>query len=212
MSDSVPFGASLPGALKRPRFEADDWLAAGDLAAEQEWRRQRLRRHNRHLHGWGVVCGLWVVPGLEGSRPWGLVVCPGYALGPYGDEILVGCPARVDLREWVWSRPSTSVGVAYIAIRHAEAASGPRAYQAADCGCGDDKARNVIVSEKYRIDVLWSMPDPGTHSVVDLCHDVPPCGPCPPTPYVLLAAVRLPPDEGTVITRPAIDMSVRRTV
>src|SRR5262245_44888837 len=103
MADDVLEGAGPAGALMRPRCEPGDYLAAGDLGAEQDWRRQRFRRHNRHLHGWGIVCGLWVAPALDATRPWAVVVCPGYALGPYGDEIFVGCPARVDLREWVWS-------------------------------------------------------------------------------------------------------------
>jgi hypothetical protein len=69
-----------------------------------------------------------------------------------------------------------------------------------------------MINEKYRIDVLWSIPDAGTTPDVDLCHAIPGCATCPPTPYVLLAAVRLPPDEGTTITRADIALSVRRLV
>ena len=200
------------GALLRPGFEVADYLRAADLAAEQAWRRQRLRRHNRHLHGWGIVCGLYVVPAVDATRPWSVIVCPGYALGPYGDEIIVGCAARVDLREWVWSRPAEGASIAYVAIRYAEATGGTRAYRGADCGCDDRKTRHSSILEQYRIEVLWSIPDPGRTPQVDLCHDMPPCAPCPPTPYVLLAGVRLPADEGTVLARPDIDLSVRRVV
>jgi hypothetical protein len=202
----------IPGALKRPRFEPADVLGAADLAAEQEWRRQRFRRHDRILHGWGVVCGLLVVPALRPSRPWAVVVCPGYALGPYGDEIIVGGAAVVDLREWVWARPSDTAQTAAVAIRYAEAAGGPRAYRAADCDCDDRTTRASMIAEQYRIDVLWSMADPGAPAAVDLCDGVPPCATCPPDPHVLLAAVRIPADEGTAIVRADIDLSVRRLV
>lgn len=209
MDEKIPGPA---GALKRPRFEVADYLGASDLAAEQAWRRQRFRRHDRCLHGWGIVCGLLVAPALEPTRPWGVIVCPGYALGPYGDEIVVACAARVDLRDWVWSRPSDRERVAYVAVRYAEIAGGPRPYRSAGCDCDDRKTRNSMISETYRIDVLWAIPDPGRTPDVDLCHDLPGCAPCPPTPYVLLAGVRLPADEGTTIMRADIDLSVRRLV
>ena len=203
----------LAGALARPRFETGDRLGANDLAEEQAWRRQRLRRHNRHLHGWGIACGLWVAPALDGGKPWSVVVCPGYAVGPYGDEIVVSCAPRVDLRDWVWSRPSDKQRTAYVAIRFAEAAVDPRSV-AAGCGCDDARTRTRMsaVREEYRIDVLWSVPDAGVAADVDMCRDVPACVPCPPTPYVMLAAIRLPPDEGTAITRADIDLSVRRLI
>src|SRR5262245_38618945 len=106
MADEARGGAGPAGALKRPRFEVGDHLTASDLATERAYREWRLRRHNRHLHGWGVVCGLWVVPARDTSRPWGVFVCPGYALGPYGDEILVPDAWLIDVRDSLWSRPS----------------------------------------------------------------------------------------------------------
>jgi hypothetical protein len=199
------------GALARPRFEAGDRLGAKDLAAEQAWRRQRLRRHNRHLHGWGVACGLWVAPALDGGKPWAVVVCPGYAVGPYGDEIAVSCAPRVDLREWIWSRPSDKHRTAYVAIRFAEAAIDPRSV-GTNCGCTDSATRMSAVREHFRIDVLWTPSAVGAITAVDLCHDIPACAPCPPTAYVLLAGIRLPSDEGTAITRADIDLSVRRMI
>jgi hypothetical protein len=197
------------GALKRPRFEPGDYLVAGDLADEQGWRRQRFRRHNRHLHGWGIVCGLWVAPALDAARPWAVLVCPGYALGPYGDEILVGCPAPVDLREWLWCRPSPAA-TAYVAIRHAESAGAPRPYRDTDCGCSDRRAGASLVAESWRIDVLWERPVVGAPAPFDLCHDPPPCRPCPDNPYVLLAGVLVPLDEGERIEVASIDIGVSK--
>ena len=59
---------------KRVRFFSGQLLSAGDLQAEQDYVRDRLRRHNRWPHGWGVVGGLAVSVGREG-----IVVKPGLA-------------------------------------------------------------------------------------------------------------------------------------
>jgi hypothetical protein len=210
MADDDVIGAlGPPGALKRPRYEVGDRLAAADLSAEQAWRRQRLRRHNRHLHGWGIVCGLHVVPALDAGRPWGLLVCPGYALGPYGDEMLVSCAAGVDIREWIWSRPADAGRLAYVAIRYADTSVAPRSVKTGECGCEGDRTRHSMITENWKIEVLWTLPERGTLPPFDLCHDLPSCAPCPPSPFVVLASVRVPADEGTTILRADIDLSVR---
>src|SRR3989442_1496490 len=90
---------TLVSALQRPDYKSGIYLAAHDLLTEQRYRLQRSRRHDRYLHGWGVICGLLVVPATDPSRPWAVYVCPGYAIGPY-DEIEVQTPAAVDVREY----------------------------------------------------------------------------------------------------------------
>src|SRR5262245_47155972 len=109
-------------ALARPDYAPGSYLGSRDLLAGQHYLHQRLRRHNRHLHGWGVVCGLRVVPARDPGRPWAVHVCPGYALGPYGDEIEVPAPVIVDLRDYLWTRPPQrrTVSLAYLGIRSAE--------------------------------------------------------------------------------------------
>ena len=115
---------TLVGALQRPRYAAGSSLAAHDLRTEQRYRLQRLRRHHRYLHGWGVSCGLLVVPATALRRPWAVQVCPGYAIGPYADEIEVRTPAAVEVRDYLWRRPHDAAGhpvrVAYVGIRDAE--------------------------------------------------------------------------------------------
>ena len=47
-------------SLERPRFFSSKLLRTEDLALEQQYFREKLRRHNRNLHGFGIVSGLKV--------------------------------------------------------------------------------------------------------------------------------------------------------
>src|SRR5262245_59568071 len=90
-------------SMERVRYFARQLITPDDLTAEQEYFRNKLRRHNRLLHGWGVVCGGIVRPipksGNSGNEPWMVRITPGYALGPYGDEIFIDREVAVDLRK-----------------------------------------------------------------------------------------------------------------
>lgn len=48
--------------LKRLNYFYGQLLGAEDFRAEQNYFREKLKLHNRCLHGYGVVCGLRVVP------------------------------------------------------------------------------------------------------------------------------------------------------
>jgi hypothetical protein len=71
-------------SLKRPRYFTGKLLTAEDLSAEQEYQRTKQRLRNRELHGLGVVSGLTVAV-QRGS----IVVAPGFAIDPEGNEIIV---------------------------------------------------------------------------------------------------------------------------
>lgn len=73
-----------PRPLQRVHFFAGQLLTAEDLRAEQEYVLERLRRHNRWLHGWGVVAGLELA--VDDER---VVVEAGLALDCRGNEIVV---------------------------------------------------------------------------------------------------------------------------
>jgi hypothetical protein len=73
--------------LLRPHYFERQQLRAADLTAGQDYLRHRLRRHNRFLHGWGVVCGAEVSL-LRDSR-WEVHVSEGYVLTPHGDEVYI---------------------------------------------------------------------------------------------------------------------------
>ena len=94
--------------FRRLHFFSGQLLTAEDLQQEQEYFLERSRRHNRFLHGWGVVAGLGVL--VEGGTT--LVVEPGMAIDCAGNELILAEPARLCL--------SGKAGGHYIAIRYAE--------------------------------------------------------------------------------------------
>ena len=48
------------GVLERPRYFPRQLITPDELGLAAEYFRDRLRRHNLYLHGWGVVCGALV--------------------------------------------------------------------------------------------------------------------------------------------------------
>jgi hypothetical protein len=110
------------GVIERPCYYPGQLLTPAEMTLEQQYFRDKDRRHNRLLHGWGVVCGAAVclvpeekdtrrsqaatTPGQTATdqpeaakpKPWKVRVTPGYILGPYGDEILIDREQIFDLR------------------------------------------------------------------------------------------------------------------
>mgnify|MGYP001308327867 CR=1 FL=1 len=162
--------------VSRPRFEAGGYLTAADCQLEQSYRMERVRRHDRQLHGYGVVCGLWVVPLADPARPWGVRVCPGYAVGPYGDEMQVPEAAIVNLHDFLWARigssfvsGSTGSGsvsvnrrrVIYVAMRAVDRPDRLVAAPSAECGCLEPVYRESRIADDYEFAGVWTPPAAG---------------------------------------------------
>lgn len=79
-----PVSQPVASPLKRVKYTQGMVLGVDEFQTEQEYFLQKLRRHNRYLHGWGVVCGLSV--SVDGDI---VKVDEGYALDCAGNEILV---------------------------------------------------------------------------------------------------------------------------
>src|SRR6478672_11351488 len=105
MTKSTPCGCSGSAAptpcdspelrgLERTRFFAHQLVMPDDLTQDQIYFREKMRRHNRMLHGWGVVCGACVT---KGQGKCDVIVQSGYVLGPYGDEIVIPRDVPIDL-------------------------------------------------------------------------------------------------------------------
>ena len=104
------------GLPKRTNFFAGRLLTAEDFSAEQDYLLGRFRRHNRLLHGSGVVQGLDVSLTGDTTTP-SVTIGPGYALDPIGDEICVGSATALPL-------PREGTGL-YVVICHRESPTDP---------------------------------------------------------------------------------------
>ena len=66
---------------ERPRYYARQLVTPAELNLEASYFIDRLRRHNRLLHGWGVICGALVCRVAEteggGAQPWKVKITPG---------------------------------------------------------------------------------------------------------------------------------------
>jgi hypothetical protein len=161
--------------LERVRYFPRQLLTADDMRVEQEYFREKARRHNRYLHGWGVVCGCAVEP-MKDAKTWTVRVCPGYAVGPQGDEILIDDCRDVDLKLGATADPCTvrwpcppsgpmpgtddsRISVVHIAVRYAECFSRPTRVHPAGCGCDESACEYSRVRDSYEIKVLWKLPD-----------------------------------------------------
>jgi hypothetical protein len=162
--------------LERLRYFPRQLLTADDMRVEQEYFREKARRHNRYLHGWGVVCGCAVEP-VKAAKKWTVRVCPGYVVGPQGDEILIDDCRDVDLKLGAtpdpctvrWPCPPTGampgaddrtkLSLVHIAVRYAECFSRPTRVHPAGCGCDESACEYSRVRDSYEIKVLWQLPE-----------------------------------------------------
>jgi hypothetical protein len=208
-----------------PRYYPRQLITPDDLTLEQNYFRDRMRRHNRLMHGWGVVCGALVCPGTTKDAngavslvPWQVQVQKGYVLGPYGDEIILDCVRTVDLRTngvsgatgdpcidvpdpWCSqvSVPRTT-GTLYIAVKYKQSMTRPVRVQPIGCGCSDNSCECSRLHDGYEIGILPCCPDdkdPLTDPKTLFTGDIPDCFPCPSQPWVVLAAVQVDAD-GTI--------------
>lgn len=194
------------GSLVWPQYEVGTYLSTQDLMTEQRARLQQLRRHNRFLHDWGVVCGLRVVPANDPGRPWAIRVCPGYAIGCCGEEIEVPAPTSIDVRDYLWKRSHDSRGPAYVGIGYSEQFLRPIPAASKSCGCEETVYEHSRIQDGFQLNILWNLPEAVDSAQFDLCGQrLPPCPQCSESLYVFLARIILPADEGDPITREHIN-------
>lgn len=208
--------------LERPRYFPRQLMTPDELTLEADYFRDRLRRHNVYLHGWGVVCGalVCVVPTKDGSEtePWVVQVQPGYVLGPYGDEIVIDGVRTVSLRgngisgytegyDDLTDPWCTEVyvdhqdGPLYVAVRYREFPVRPVRAQPAGCGCDETPCEYSRFRDGYEIRILDACPD--SHQLDDgeqgteQARGNPTCPAVPDSPWVVLAGLTLD-DDGTI--------------
>jgi hypothetical protein len=207
--------APTTGGLERTRFFARQLVTPDDLTQDQIYFREKNRRHNRMLHGWGVVCGACVRRGRGDCE---VIVEPGYILGPYGDEIVIDRDVTFDLckqglRErdgccgeeldpWCGDvRSECPDGTLYLAVRYSECRARPVRSAGGGCGCGcDDSACEYTrIRDSFTLKVLRELPSsyttpmqqPSIASLIPCMRErtARRCPPCPRDPWVILADI-----------------------
>ena len=212
--------------LQRPRYYPRQLVTPAELNLESRYFVERLRRHNRMLHGWGVVCGARSVPcpseNGTGKQPWKLKLCPGYAIDGHGNDVVIDAERIVDIRSssvlipsgapegelrdpWcsdVWG--DREGGTVWVAICHEERPARPVRPQPTGCGCDDPSCEYSRWHDGYRVTFLDHCPDshsgpaPTTEDfLASLSGGLRECPECPEDPCVVLAAVTYEAD-GTV--------------
>jgi hypothetical protein len=165
--------ATCGAALERVRYFPRQLITADDMRAEQQFLYEKRRRHNRFLHGWGIVCGCAVLATSTAQNPWLVTVCPGYVVSPQGDEILIPDPVQFDLQLGQlndpctvnWPCPPQPVAqgeqgqiIGYLAVRYAECLSRPVRVHPAGCGCDMLDCEYSRIRDSFELKLLWALP------------------------------------------------------
>ena len=208
-------GSNLRG-LERTRFFSRQIVTPEDLTQDQIYFREKAKRHNRMLHGWGVVCGACV---RRGKTDCEVVIEPGYLLGPHGDEIVIDRDTVVDicklgtgeldgccgdeLDPWCSDgRSNCAQGTVFLAVKYSECKSRPvRGGGACGCGCDEGDCEFSRIRDSYTIKLLRELPagyttpmNPPAWGTLDPCRrptNARGCPPCPEDPWVILADIAL---------------------
>lgn len=82
--------------IARLNYFAGRLLSVSDFTSEQNYHRDKQRRHNLHCHGVGVVRGLKVSV-VRKKSGWRVAIEPGVAIDPAGNEIELCTTAQLQL-------------------------------------------------------------------------------------------------------------------
>ena len=205
-------------SLERTRFFPRQLVGPDDLTQDQIYFREKQRRHNRLLHGWGIVCGA----GVRKVENCVVEVSDGYVLGPFGDEIVIArCSIDVckeeavtsldcgDVDPWCADRPRLRDDqTAYLAVRYVERATRPVTVTACGCGCDDSTCEYSRTRDGFELAVLTELPSTyrameGEQPTLAKAYSCVgewrgPCLDCPPDPWVVLADLIVTGGEVTV--------------
>jgi hypothetical protein len=194
-------------SLERTRFFPRQLVGADDLTQDQVYFREKLRRHNRLLHGWGIVCGAGVTYDHCVAT-----VAEGYILGPLGDEIYIDRETTIDVCKqssvssldcgdidvWCGDPPRVKDGATvYLAVRHVEQLTRPVRAPGCGCGCDGDGCEYSRVRDGFELKVLTELPSLYRQPLapvnkLEAAWSCPggseraKCPPCPSDPWVVL--------------------------
>jgi hypothetical protein len=156
-SDDTTDGKSV---RERVRYFQGQLLGSADLVAEQEYWLELRRLHNRMAHGWGVISGLSVEPAGEPDKTndpanTTVMVGPGYALSPLGEEIILEECATIDVATAL-ETPDDRPVTLFVAVRYAERLTRP--VPMPNRGGGECASEFSRIRSSYKLDILDVLP------------------------------------------------------
>ncbi len=156
---------TLPAGFVRLRYFFGKRMGVADFVDEQRYHAGKLRFHNQHLHGAGLLCGLGVT--RQSTTDVILRVGKGAAIDDCGREIVVGYDQCVDLDAWyrsraadqrattpTWPAAALDAGAdpaAVVALRYQECAARPPPAPRDTCSCDATGCDNGRVREEFEL-------------------------------------------------------------
>lgn len=176
-------GQFMAGQLQRPYFSPRQVVTADDLNAGVDYTVERLRRHNRFLHGCGIVCGLEISADLEVVDDFTslltLVVQAGQAISPQGDMISVPntvitfTDVRVSSDPFADREPLMLAlwqgELVYLVLRYATTDGDLRARLPARCASSDSGKTPARIADSFEFDLTTILPDTCGTTARELC-------------------------------------------
>jgi hypothetical protein len=141
-------------------------LLERDFTDEQQYFRDKIRHHNRRLHGTGVVCGLLVSQHPNaGCRDRLVRLSPGTAIDCCGNEILVVEEQDIDLSTLPALADLPDDGKPHdvrLCLRYHECGDEPIPVLYDECAWDDDRCQPNRILEGWRMDAVIDPPTPAT--------------------------------------------------
>jgi hypothetical protein len=158
---------TLPPGFVRLRYFFGKRLGVVDFVDEQRYHAGKMRFHNQHLHGAGVLCGLAVARYTPTSLV--LRVGRGAALDACGREIVVGYDQCIDVDAWyarvraekristpTWPEPDLDGDgrlPVCVVLRYRECAAQPEPAPRDPCSCDASGCDLGRVREEFELDL-----------------------------------------------------------
>lgn len=157
------FCSSKP--FTRENYYFGKLLTAQALQGEQQYLNEKRWLINRYGIGWGVLCGLKVIPDCNNPCG-GVIVQPGFALDKYGNEILVCEPKAIDLKSACITEDVSDsqsgeprTRKLCITLRYKECQSNPSPIPVDNCGKLEDKCVYNRTKETFEINIVCEEPE-----------------------------------------------------
>jgi hypothetical protein len=208
------------GTFERNAYWMGKLMLPRDFIDEQRYVIDKLRHHHVHLHGWGVVCGLQVVPhDTAACRHRFVCVEPGVAIDCCGHDVILPERDCIDLLavpaiKALLAAGDTAQHVLQVCIRYRECPTEQVPVLYDDCGCESERCAPNRILESCELAVLVDPAPPAEPPPALPCGDIwaeraAHCELCDTADCVVLATI-----DGYVAGQPVeaaqIDNTVRK--